>query len=361
VPLFIVRTLLALGSAPALACMLQERGIDALAAILNRAAAARPQFALAANNVSAIAQACRQLDGIPLALELAAACLDALTPDELATRLDQRFRLLTGGNRAALPRQQTLSATMDWSFMSLTETQQRVFERLSVFASGWTLDAAEVVCAGDGVASEDVLDALLQLIRKSLVVRLDDRARSARYGMLETLREYAFEKLQTRGAELSVTRERHATYYSALVQRVDPAAPTAVLSSGEALTAPFIETLDAVHDNVRVALKWWLDARRTTEGLVLIRALGPLWATLGIPPDGRRWVEGVLDLAAPKEMAECAGAPPDRNSDPVPLALRAQALCSAEPLRGCRATLPGREPFMRRALLCGGAWGTRSG
>ena len=150
---------------------------------VDRASAAQPSFVLDADNADAVAQICRRLDGIPLALELAAARLDALTPHELASRLDQRFGLLTGGNRAALPRQQTLSATIDWSYQLLTETQRRVFERLSVFASGWTLDAAEVVCAGDGVAAEDVLDALLQLIRKSLVVRIDVRHGSARYGI----------------------------------------------------------------------------------------------------------------------------------------------------------------------------------
>ena len=112
-------------------------------------------------------------------------------------------RLLTGGNRAALPRQQTLGATIDWSYLLLTETQQRVFERLSVFASGWTLEAAEAVCAGDGVAAEDVLDALLQLIRKSLVVRIDVRHGTARYGLLETLRQYALGQAARRGAELA--------------------------------------------------------------------------------------------------------------------------------------------------------------
>ena len=142
---------------------------------VDRASAVQPAFVLGAENADAVAQICRRLDGMPLALELAAARLDALTPDELARRLDQRFALLAGGNRVALPRQQTLSATIDWSYVLLSETQQRVFERLSVFANGWTLDAAEAVCAGDGVAAEDVLDAVLQLVRKSLVVRIDVR------------------------------------------------------------------------------------------------------------------------------------------------------------------------------------------
>jgi len=217
---------------------------------VDRASGLQADFALTADNAHAIAQICRRLDGIPLALELAAACLDALSPDQLASRLDQRFRLLTGGNRAALPRQQTLRATVDWSYQLLTDTQQRVFERLSVFASGWTLEAAEAVCAGDGVDAGDVLDAVRQLVRKSLVLRIDVRHGSERYGLQETLREYVLEKLQARGAELTTIRERHAAHYSDVVQRLDPAAPTTLLPSsgdGEALTTPLFEVLEGAH------------------------------------------------------------------------------------------------------------------
>ena len=122
----------------------------------DRATAVQPRFALNDENAPAIAHICRRLDGIPLALELAAACLDALSTQELASRVDQGLRLLAMGNRAALPRQQTLTAAIDWSYQLLTEPQRRVFERLSVFASGWTLEAAEAVCASDDVASEHV-------------------------------------------------------------------------------------------------------------------------------------------------------------------------------------------------------------
>src|SRR5262249_51531753 len=155
--------------------------------------------------------------------------LDALTPPQLAARLDQRFGLLTGGNRAAPPRQQTLSATIDWSYFLLTETQQRVFERLSVFAGGWTLEAAEVGGAGCGVAPDQVFNALLRLVRKSLVVRIDMPEGGTRYSLLETLREYALDKLHDRGAELEAIRQRHAAFYSELVKRLDPAAPTMLL------------------------------------------------------------------------------------------------------------------------------------
>jgi non-specific serine/threonine protein kinase len=281
---------------------------------VERASTADPTFTLADANVAAVAQICRRLDGIPLAIELAAARLDALTAHQLAGRLDQRFKLLTNGNRAGPGRQQTLAGTIEWSYLLLSQTQQRVFERLSVFARGWTLEAAEAVCAGDGVGVADVLEAVLQLIRKSLVVRIDVRHGVARYGLLETLRQYALEKLLGRAGELPGTRENHAVYYSGLVERLDPAAPTTLLSfSGETPAAPIIETLDAAHDNVRLALKWWLDAGRVRESLVLIRALGTLWQWVGIPVEGPHWVAAALDLAAQPEAR-------------VPPALHAQAL-----------------------------------
>ncbi|HYW86812.1 MAG TPA: helix-turn-helix domain-containing protein, partial [Chloroflexota bacterium] len=265
---------------------------------VDRASAAQRLFVLDGDNADSVAQICRCLDGLPLALELAAARLDALTVEELARRLDRRLSLLNGGNRAAQPRQQTLRATIDWSYQFLTPTQQRVFERLSVFANGWTLHAADAVCAGDGVADGDVLDALLQLIRKSLVMRLDVRHGSARYRLLETLREYASEKLTERGVELSATRQRHAAYYSALVQRLDPASPTTLLPySGETLTAPVFGILDDAHDNVQFALRW-LEMCCATEGLQLLRALAPLWMWVGLPVDGPRWMKAMLDLAA---------------------------------------------------------------
>jgi tetratricopeptide (TPR) repeat protein len=154
-----------------------------------------------------------------------------------------------------------------------------------------------------------VVDAVVQLVRKSLVVKIGDE----RYRLLETLREYALERLPSRG-ELAAIRERHATYYSRLVERLDPAGSTRLLASAQGAGVPrMMETLDEAQDNVRAALRWWLDAERATEGLVLVRALGPLWAMQGVPADGRRWVEAMFDLA-------------ERTSDVVPPALRAQAL-----------------------------------
>jgi non-specific serine/threonine protein kinase len=290
---------------------------------VDRASGVEPGFALSDANASAIAQICRRLDGIPLALVLAAARLDALTPEQLATRLDWRFRLLTGGNRAALPRQQTLGAAIDWSYVLLTDIQRRVFERLSVFASGWTLEAAEAICSSDAVAAMDVVDAVLQLVRKSLVARIDD----GRYRLLETLRAYASDKLRSRGSELIATRDRHAAFYSDLVQHVDPSSATKLLPyASSSNTLRDLNTLDEAHDNVGVALRWMLETRRATEGLLLIRALVPLWIWRGVPAEGRQWVEAVLELA-------------DQESTSVPPALRALLFLFGGVIAGMQADL----------------------
>jgi predicted ATPase/DNA-binding CsgD family transcriptional regulator len=158
---------------------------------VERAMACQPHFVLTERNAPAVAQICQRLDGIPLALELGAGRMDGLTAEQLAARLDERFRLLTGGSRAALPRQQTLRATVDWSYDLLSDPERRLLNRLSVFAGGWTLEAAEAVCAGDGIEREEVVDLLLQLVRKSLVVAREGGDGAERYRLLETLRQYA--------------------------------------------------------------------------------------------------------------------------------------------------------------------------
>jgi len=146
---------------------LAEIGANAAVQLfVERAVAVQPGFALTEHNAYAIAQICRRVDGIPLALELGAARAHALTPTQIVARLDRRFRLLTGGSRAALPRQQTLRATLDWSYDLLTEPERLLFNRLSVFVGGWSLEAAEVACADDRILEEDVLDLLVQLVGK---------------------------------------------------------------------------------------------------------------------------------------------------------------------------------------------------
>ena len=187
---------------------------EAVRLFADRARAAKADFAVDAGNAEGVAQVCRRLDGVPLAIELAAARVTAMNPAELARRLDRRFRLLTGGERVAIERHQTLRAAIDWSYELLTEPQQRLLGRLAVFAGGWTLDAAEAVCAGDPIEAEDVFDLLADLVARSLVTA-DDTGLDTRYRLLETIRQYGEERLAEAG-DTDRLRLRHAEYYAQL-------------------------------------------------------------------------------------------------------------------------------------------------
>jgi predicted ATPase/class 3 adenylate cyclase len=173
---------------------------------IDRATKAEPRFHLTDHNASSIAQICYRLDGIPLAIELAAARVKLFTPEQISERLDDRFKLLTGGSRTALPRQQTLRALIDWSYQSLNETEQRALRRLAVFSGGWTFEAAEAV-----VGESDTMDGLLGLVNKSLV-NVDEQNGKSRYRFLETIRQYAMEKLLESGEAIEV-RNRHLDYF----------------------------------------------------------------------------------------------------------------------------------------------------
>ena len=181
---------------------------DAVRLFLDRATKARPNFRLTNDNAPAVAQICDRLDGIPLAIELAAARVRGMAVEQLAAGLDDRFRLLTGGARTVLPRQQTLQASVDWGYDLLSERERAVFRRLTVFASGFTLDAAEHVAAGDGIEPVEVLDVLLALVDKSIVIADDD---ADRYTMLQTLRQYGAARLLDAG-ETPATRDRHLAW-----------------------------------------------------------------------------------------------------------------------------------------------------
>src|SRR5581483_6789531 len=181
-----------------------------------RATAVLPNFVLTSDNAPAITQVCRRLDGIPLAIELAAARVRMLPVEQIAERLDGRFRLLTGGSRTALPRHQTLQALIDWSYELLTEAEQVLLRRLGVFAGGWTLEAAEAVGVGKRIAADAVFDVLAHLIDKSLVVA-EEQCGAARYRMLETIREYALERLVESG-EAEAIRRQHADFFLRLAE-----------------------------------------------------------------------------------------------------------------------------------------------
>lgn len=233
---------------------------DAVRLFVDRAGAAQPAFRLTADNARTVAAICHQLDGIPLALELAAARTRALPVEAIAARLNERFKLLVTGDRTVLPRQRTLRALIDWSYDLLAPPERMLFQRLSVFAGGWTLEAAEAVGAGGDIEAADVLDLLARLVEKSLVVA---DIEGGRYRMLETVRQYAQERLEE-AAEADAARERHLAFY---VRLADAARAELVGPSQGA----WLERLDRELDNVLAAHAWCERANGGAEvGLQLV-------------------------------------------------------------------------------------------
>lgn len=292
---FLVPTLTTPDPAPAdLATLLEY---EAVRLFVERAKTALPGFALKADNMSAVAQVCRQLDGIPLALELAAARVKALRVEQIAARLaeHEQFYLLTGGSRTALPRHQTLHALIDWSYHLLSEDERLVLQRLSVFAGGCTLEAAEAVCAGEEVEAEEVLDLMMQLVNKSLVISEREQGQEARYRMLETIRQYARERLLQAGNDKQV-RDRHFAFFLQLAEQAEP------YVRGPQLPA-YLDQLEAEHDNLRTALEWSLAQTEDTEAsLRLAGALFSFWEQRGYVSEGRAWMARVLaSSSAPSE------------------------------------------------------------
>ena len=200
---------------------------EAVRLFVERATAVQPAFRLTEQNAPAVVEICQRLDGIPLALELAAARVRALAVEQIAARVNDRFRLLTIGDRTALPRQQTLRAMIEWSHDLLTDKERVLFRRLAVFAGGWTLEAAEAVCAGGDVGAGDVLDLIADLVDKSLVMM---EAQGGRYGFLETVRQYAGERLEASG-ERDDVRTRHLHYYVSVAEQARARLPGADLGA----------------------------------------------------------------------------------------------------------------------------------
>jgi predicted ATPase/class 3 adenylate cyclase len=234
---------------------------DAVRLFVERASDARSGFALQDDNTAAIVQICRRLDGIPLAIELAAARVQAMSPQEIATRLDDQFRLLRGGTRGAVERHQTLRRTIDWSYDLLSDGERLVLDRLSVFAAGAVLDDAEAVVAGDTIAELDVVEHLSALVRRSLVLA-DETDGRTRYRLLETVRQYAHEHLEESGSAEAMQR-RHAVHYAALAEEAGPA-----LRGSEQLA--WIERLGPEIGNLRAAQGWAIDHGELDLALAVI-------------------------------------------------------------------------------------------
>lgn len=256
---------------------------------LERAVYHHSTFTLTPQNMTAVVSICTHLDGIPLALELAAARVGALSVEEINRRLNDRFHLLTGGNRAAIPRHRTLRALIDWSYDLLDEREKILLNRLSVFAGGWTLDAAERVCPGANGGADvmldewDMLDLLTSLFDKSLVVA-DISEKATRYHLLETVREYAAEHL-TQSGESEELHRKHRDYFLALAEEANPK-----LQGPEQQT--WMERLEIEHDNLRAAIAWSQPREGEAEAeMRLAAALHRFWDVRGYWSEGRRHLE----------------------------------------------------------------------
>jgi len=254
---------------------------EAVGLFIDRAKAARLEFAVTNKNAPALAQLCFRLDGIPLAIELAAARIRNLTVEEINARLDNRFRLLTGGSRNALPRQQTLRALIDWSYDLLKPREQAFFSQLSQFAGGWTLDAAEKVCAGEGIEDWEVFDLLNALVDKSLVL-FEDQGGVSRYRQLETIREYARERL-AESATAHDTARRHALYYADLAARESKLLRDAGHNAFEALSQEA--------GNLRAALEWLSKDEQFEAAAEMAVNLTDFWTRNGRLREGYSYLE----------------------------------------------------------------------
>ena len=261
---------------------------DAMRLFVERAASAGGVVGEGPEELAVIAEICRRLDGIPLAIELAAARTRLLSPAQIGDRLDDRFRLLRGGARSALPRQQTLEATVDWSYELLDEDERTLLRRLSVFSGGWTLEAAESVCAGEALESAVILDLLSQLVSKSLVV-VDRDVGATRYRLLETIRQYAARLLLNDAAE-ALTHDPHQQWFQLLAEECGRN-----LAAGQGASWML---LDVEYDNLRTALEWNLIRPDGAESaLRLAAALGEFWDLRCALAEGRRWLELALQKA----------------------------------------------------------------
>jgi predicted ATPase len=301
----------------------EELKSDAVQLFVERARAVRADLALTSGNAATIAEVCRRLDGIPLAIELAAARVTSMGPAEIATHLDERFRLLAGRRRGAVERHQTLRGTLDWSYSLLSERERLVFDRLAVFAAGFDAQAAMAV-SGDGLESWDVIDALDSLTAKSMLVADTSEEGSTRYRLLETLRHYARERLALHGEDADQWRSRHVDYYTGLARII-----------GEALLGPdeiiWRRRLAAELDDLRAAVNWSLERPgdgRCVEIVAALSVQAAQYQTAGIGTWAERCAERAQAAPPPLRTAVLGAAAWEatRRGDPQALAAGQDAL-----------------------------------
>jgi predicted ATPase/transcriptional regulator with XRE-family HTH domain len=314
-------------------------GFPALRLFMERARAVRPDFALTAATAPTAAELCRRLDGLPLAIELAAARTRVIPPEQIVARLRDRFRLVAGNSRD-IPRHQTLGALIDWSYDLLTESEKALFRRLSVFAGGFTLEAAEVICfvrneGGGDTAQADVLDLLTALVDQSLVV-VDAREEGWRYRMLESIREYAAEKLEA-ADEVDVMRTHHAAFYLRLAEQASSG-----LRGSEQIA--WMQRLDREQDNLRAALQWAKEHGDGATGVRLAVAIIRFWEVRGYLSEGRHWLTTMLT---------------GQGMVPLTPALRTQALLHAGRLSYWLADLAEGRALLEKCLMLARELGDR--
>ncbi|HEY3248822.1 MAG TPA: tetratricopeptide repeat protein [bacterium] len=256
---------------------------EATRLFIDRAAFARPDLQLTDADAPAVAQIAAALDGIPLAIEMAAARVKMLSVAQIAQRINDRFGLLTGGSRTALPRQQTLQAVLDWSYELLSEPERAALRALSVFPAGCTLQAAEHVCVGPGIPHGDVLTLVGHLVDKSMLIA-EAQATDLRYRMLATIRQYGLERL-VQGGDASSVRTRQLDWCVALLTRLDPPGRP---------EQEWLGRVEVEHDNLRAGLAWGLESGDVAAALSLAGALAPFWLVRGYWSEGRRWLEAAL-------------------------------------------------------------------
>jgi non-specific serine/threonine protein kinase len=273
---------------------------DAVCLFVERARTITPDFSITSDNAAAAGAICRRLDGLPLAIELAAARVRLFAPPALLARLDQRLQVLTGGARERTTRQQTLRGAIDWSYNLLTGGEQQLFRRLAVFQGGRTLDALEAVCNAGGDLAVEVLEGVESLVEKNLLKQREGRDGEPRFWMLETLQEYAREKLVQSGAAAALERE-HARYFMGLAEQAEPH-----LTGGGQQEKEWLGRLEEEHDNIRAALRWArADKGSAAEraegvrvGLRLAGAMGRFWEVSGYWREAREQLAGLLALEA---------------------------------------------------------------
>jgi non-specific serine/threonine protein kinase len=320
--------------------------VEAVRLFVERALATLPTFTLVEANAATVAHLCRRLDGIPLAIELAAARIKLLSVEQLAERLDDCMRLLTSGSRTALPRQQTLRAAIDWSYNLLTEAEWALFRRLAVFAGGWTLEAAEAVCSEGDIAEDVVLELLAHLVDKSLVVVETQHGGAVRYRLLEPMRQYAQEKLRE-AEDANTIRQQHAGFFLVLAETAEPE-----LRGAQQIA--WLERLEAEHDNLRVILGWTLEQKAAEINARLSGALWRFWYTRSYLSEGRRWLDAALTLLDGSLRLSCGGSElPDQahyQQRRLMMAVRAKVLGGAGGLAWGQGAYTDAETYYQEGL-----------